>query len=69
MHVGGSITGGASKKNSIINERKELNKLKDEYNSLDYEIKSLSNELQKYNSDLEELEEKDKIFNKYINIL
>ena len=39
LHVGGSITGGTSKKNSMLNEKNELNKLKNDLQKLDIKIK------------------------------
>ena len=69
LHVGGSITGGTSKKNNIINERNELNKLKDEYNKIQVEISSLNNDLHDYTDNIEELEERDNVFNKYVSLL
>ena len=69
QNAGGSITGGTSKKNSMLNEKNELNKLKDEYNSLSISIKSLTEELDKYDNDIAELEEKEKVLNKYVILL
>ena len=69
QNAGGSITGGTSKKNSMLNEKNELNKLKDEYNSLSINIKSLTEELDKYDNDIAELEEKEKVLNKYVILL
>ena len=69
QNAGGSITGGTSKKNSMLNEKNELNKLKDEYNGLSINIKSLTEELDKYDNDIAELEEKEKVLNKYVILL
>ena len=69
QNAGGSITGGTSKKNSMLNEKNELNKLKDEYNSLSISIRTLTEELDKYDNDIAELEEKEKVLNKYVILL
>ncbi len=45
IHVGGSITGGTSKKTSMLNEKNELNKLKEELNSSNLKLDSLNVEL------------------------
>lgn len=69
LHVGGSITGGTSKKNSMLNEKNELNKLKIEKQNLDINIASLNEELENTNKEIEELEEKERVLNKYVFLL
>ncbi len=69
IHVGGSITGGTSKKNSMINEKNELNKLKMEEQKLKITIKDLTDEEDKITNDLLELEERENVLNKYIILL
>ncbi len=69
LHVGGSITGGTSKKNSMLNEKNELNKLKVEKQNLDINIASLNEELENTNKEIEELEENEKVLNKYVFLL
>ena len=66
IHVGGSITGGTTKKMSILNEKNELNKLKEELNVINNRIKSLNDELDSLDNDLQDLEEKEMVVNKYI---
>ena len=69
IHVGGSITGGTSKKTSMLNEKNELNKLKEELNSTTIKLDSLNNELEVITNNLNELEEKEMVTNKYIVLL
>lgn len=69
LHVGGSVTGGSSKQNSIINERNELNKLKDNYNTLKVNISSLTNELDEFNEKILEAEEKEGVVNRCLSLL
>ena len=69
LHIGGSITGGTSKKNSMLNEKNELNKLKSDEQKLSINIKDLTDEVQNYTQELEELEERENVLNKYIILL
>ncbi|MBE6140574.1 MAG: hypothetical protein E7172_03450 [Firmicutes bacterium] len=69
LHVGGSITGGSSKQNNLINEKNELEKLKNDNRILIMEIELLNNELEEMQKNLEDYEEKDKVINKYLNLL
>lgn len=69
LHAGGSITGGTSKKNSMLNEKNELTKLKDELNTLMIEAKTLAHDLEDYTKQIEELEEKEVVVNKYVILL
>ena len=57
LHTGGSITGGASKKNSLLSEKNELNKYKDEYTTIKIELESLNKSLEDYNREINLLEE------------
>lgn len=69
LHVGGSITGGSSKKSSMLNEKNELNKLKSDLQKLDINISNLSSDESKLNEDTLELEERENVVNKYIVLL
>jgi len=69
LHVGGSITGGTSKKNGVLNEKGELVKFKDELNIVKLEIESLNEEVLSFTKKIEELEEKEMVVNKYIVLL
>ena len=69
LHVGGSITGGTSKKNSMLNEKNELNKLKNDLQNLDIKIKELTEEVNNLSEDTLELEERENVLNKYIVLL
>lgn len=69
QYAGGSIAGGTSKKNSMLNEKNELNKLKEELNILKINSETLNNELNNYDKDILELEEKENIINKYVILL
>ena len=69
QHAGGSITGGTSKKNSMLNEKNELNKLKEEYSKMNINISSLTNELDSYDQNILDLEERENVLNKYIILL
>jgi len=69
LHIGGSITGGTSKKNNMLNEKNELNKLKNELQKLDINIKDLTLEVEKIKNNEEELEERENVLNKYVILL
>lgn len=69
LHVGGSITGGASKKNTMLNEKNELNKLKSEFQKMDIKIKDLTDEVNDITNNMEELEERENVLNKYVILL
>lgn len=69
LHAGGSITGGTSKKNSMLNEKNELIKLKDDLNTLMIEGKSMAHDLEDLTKQIEELEEKEIVVNKYVILL
>ena len=69
LHVGGSITGGLSKKNNIVNEKNELIKLKEEEQKLQTEINSLTHDLEKLDKEINELEQNDIVNNKRITLL
>ena len=69
LHVGGSITGGLSKKNNIVNEKNELIKLKEEEQKLQTEINSLTHDLEKLDKEIGELEQNDIVNNKRITLL
>ena len=69
QYAGGSIAGGTSKKNSMLNEKNELNKLKEELNILKINSETLNNELINYDKDILELEEKENVINKYVILL
>lgn len=69
QYAGGSIAGGTSKKNSMLNEKNELNKLKEELNILKINSETLNNELNNYDKDILELEEKENVINKYVILL
>ena len=69
QYAGGSIAGGTSKKNSMLNEKNELNKLKEELNILKINSETLNNELDNYDKDILELEEKENVINKYVILL
>ncbi len=69
QYAGGSIAGGTSKKNSMLNEKNELNKLKEELNIIKINSETLNNELNNYDKDILELEEKENIINKYVILL
>ena len=69
LHVGGSITGGLSKKNNIVNEKNELIKLKEEEQKLQTEINSLTHDLEKLDKEINELEQNYNDNNKRITLL
>lgn len=69
QYAGGSIAGGTSKKNSMLNEKNELNKLKEELNIIKINSETLNNELDNYDKDILELEEKENVINKYVILL
>ncbi|MEG1150122.1 MAG: AAA family ATPase, partial [Bacilli bacterium] len=69
LHVGGSITGGTSKKSNQINEKNELNKLKDDFNNIKIDMNVLNNDIFEFNKKIDDLEEKDNVVNKYISLL
>lgn len=69
LHVGGSITGGTSKKNSMLNEKNELAKLKEDEQKLKIDIENLTAEVQNYDKTLADLEEKEMVLNKYTILL
>ena len=69
QYAGGSIAGGTSKKNSMLNEKNELNKLKEELNIIKINSETLNNELNNYDKDILELEEKENVINKYVILL
>ena len=69
IHVGGSITGGTSKKNNMLNEKNELNKLKADLQKLNLTISDLTNEEDSVTKELLELEERENVLNKYIILL
>ena len=69
LHVGGSITGGISKKSNTLNEKNELNKLKEEEQRLQTEINSLVNDLELIDKDINSLEKEDIELNKSIALL
>lgn len=68
-YPGGAVAGGTSKKNSMINEKNELNKLKEEKEILKINSESLNNDVDKYDEELKDLEEKENVINKYIILL
>ncbi len=68
-YPGGAVAGGTSKRVSMINEKNELNKLKEEKEILKINSESLSNELDKFDEELKDLEEKENVINKYIILL
>lgn len=69
LHVGGSITGGTSKKQGMLNEKNELKNLKTEESTLKVSLNDLNESLNNLNKEIEELEDKETIINKYINLL
>ena len=69
QHAGGSITGGTSKKNNIINEKKELNRLKEELEKLNIQIAAKTKELNNLDEEIAEVEEKEMVLNKYVILL
>ena len=69
LHVGGSITGGTSKKHTMLNEKNELNKLKSELQKMDIKIKDLTDEVNDITNNMEELEERENVLNKYVILL
>ena len=69
QYAGGSIAGGTSKKNSMLNEKSELNKLKEELNILKINSEELNNELTNFDKEISELEEKENVINKYVILL
>lgn len=69
LHAGGSITGGTSRKNNMLNEKNELTKLKDEYSIMNIDCKNISHEIENFNKTIEELEEKETVVNKYVILL
>ena len=69
QHAGGSITGGTSKKNSMLNEKNELSKLKDEFNKLSVINTNLSKTLEDMDKEIAELEEREVVLNKYVILL
>ena len=69
QYAGGSIAGGTSKKNSMLNEKSELNKLKEELNILRINSEALNNELNIFDKNISELEEKENVINKYVILL
>lgn len=69
LHVGGSITGGTSKKNSMLNEKNDLKKLKEEEQKLGLNIENLNRDLEEINKEIEELEDQSGIINKYSVLL
>ena len=68
-YPGGAVAGGTSKRVSMINEKNELNKLKEEKEILKINSESLSNELDIFDEELKDLEEKENVINKYIILL
>ncbi len=68
-YPGGVIAGGTSKKNSMLNEKNELNKIKEEYNILKINSESLNDELNNFDEELKDLEEKENVINKYVILL
>lgn len=64
IHVGGSITGGTSKKTSMLNEKNELNKLKEELTSANLKIDSLNSELDNQINNLNDIENNEIDINK-----
>lgn len=69
LHVGGSITGGTSKKASMLNEKNELNGLKEQLQNTEHKINDLTNELQNYDKEITDLEEDERVLNKHIILL
>lgn len=69
LHIGGSITGGTSKKNTMLKEKNELNKLKSDLQKLEINIKDLSSEVTMLNDKEEELTERETVLNKYVILL
>ena len=69
LHVGGSITGGTSKKNSMLNEKNELKSLKEELSKLNIEIKNKTNEINDLDTEIISLEEKENEIGKSIILL
>lgn len=59
QNVGGSITGGTSKSNNILNEKNELRKLKSNLNDLNVEIKALNENVTTINKTIMDLEQKE----------
>ncbi len=69
LHIGGSITGGSSKKNSMLNEKNELNKLRSDLERLKLTVSDLTSEEDSIGKELLELEERENVLNKYIILL
>ena len=69
QHAGGSITGGTSKKSSMLNEKNELNKLKSEYDKLQVATTSLNKEVVDLDKEVAELEEREVVLQKYVILL
>ena len=69
QHAGGSITGGTSKKNTMLNEKNELNKLNVEFNKLNVSINTLSKELEALDKEIADAEEREVVLNKYVILL
>lgn len=68
-HIGGSITGGTSRKNSMLQEKGELNNLKIEEEKLKLTLESLQEENKQIIDAKEEAEERENVLNKYIILL
>ena len=69
QHAGGSITGGTSKKNTMLNEKNELSKLKDEFNKLSVTINTQTKELEELDKKIADAEEREVVLNKYVILL
>ena len=58
LYVGGSITGGASRSNSSLNEKLELNELAEKLELTKLELENLNNEYKTFNDSFNNLEQK-----------
>lgn len=69
LHVGGSVTGGSSKKSSMLNEKNELKNLKEELAKLNIAIDNRANDIKELDENIKTLEEKESELGKKVILL
>lgn len=69
LHAGGSITGGAFKKNNLLSDRTMLNKMKDDLNNLQIDLNNFNLDLQNCTKEIVAMEESERNIDKKVNSL
>ncbi len=68
LYAGGSLSGGSSKKNNLLNEKNEINKLKIDLEQMNIELKDLTSGLDDFDKTILDLEEQEKVLTKYMSL-